>query len=269
MGRLILCCGEKAENPWYLKETDTKLYSIEELCYYIYTNIYIISESFFTLGMAAWLEKELKLPILAEKLKKLIVKKNSCKDMVVTVLCGSDYYTEKEIKDLIQAMNSLNGMSEGQRERYKADLRLKKGRFTLAAMEYRKLLSARGEELTVEETGDTFHNLGIACLYTSTLEEAALHFLEAYGRNHRTESLKAYVQACKMAGREVQELSSEESLKLLDEFTESEARYKESSDYSRLEEAVEKKLEGQTSAYYEEIDQLLKEWKREYRKKVG
>lgn len=269
MGRLILCCGEKAENPWYLRETDTKLYSIEELCYYIYNNIYIISERFFSLGLCDWIEKELKLPVLAEKLKKLVLNRNSCKDMVVTTLCGSDYYTEKEMKDLIRAMDSLEGMSEGLRERYKADLRFKKQRFTMAAVEYRKLLYSQDEELTAEETGDTFHNLGIACLYTGTMEEAARHFLEAYGRNHRSESLKAYVQACKMADKEVPELSHEEEARLLTEFKESEDACKETSDYRRLKEAKEKRLAGQTGAYYEEIDQLLKEWKREYRKKVG
>lgn len=269
MGKIILCCGEKAQNPWYIKETDTKLYSIEELCYYIYNNIYIISTRFFTLGLAGWIEEELKLPVLADKLKKLIFGKNSCKDMVVTVLCGSDYYQEEELKELLVVMDRLTHMSEVQREKYKADLWLKKKRYTLAAIEYQKLLGGQPEELTPEETGDIYHNIGITCLHTGTLEEAAQYFLQAYGRNHNRESLKSYVQVCKMAGISVSQLSGEEEKELLKEYEESKENYKETADYRRLKQAVEQKLQGNTGAYHEEMNQLLKEWKREYRKKVG
>lgn len=269
MRRIILCCGEKAENPWYIKETDTKLYSIEELCYYIYNNIYIISRSFFTLGLANWIQEELKLPALAGKLKTLILGRNSCKDMVVTVMCGSDYYQEEELKELIVVMDSLIHMSEHQREKYKADLWLKKKKYTLAAMEYRKLLGEQIKEFTPEETGNIYHNIGIACLYTGTLEEAAQYFLQAYGRNQNRESLKAYVQVCHMAGISVPELSVEEERELLKEFEETKTAYKESLDYRRLKDAVEKKHKGHIAAYQEELDQILKEWKREYRRKVG
>lgn len=269
MGRLILCCGEKAENPWYVKETDTKLYSIEELCYYIYNNIYIISRKFFTLGLTAWIEKELKLPAEAARLKNLVQKGNSCKDMVVTVLCCCDYYQEEEIKDLLPIMDELETMSEARREKYKADLWLKKEQYTMAGKEYRKLLIHQGEGLTVEETGDVYYNLGVICLYAGTLEEAARHFWEAYGRNHRKEALRAYVQACQMAHIEVTQLTKEEMDGLLQEFRETEEEYTKTTDYRRLSQAAEKKKEGLAGAYYEEIDQLLKEWKLEYRKKVG
>lgn len=269
MGRIILCCGEKAETPWYIKETDTRLYSIEEVCYYLYNNIYIISEKFFTLGLAGWIREELKLPALADKLKRLILDKNSCKDMVVTVLCASDYYKESELKELIAIMDRLTHMSELQREKYRADLWLKKKRYTLAAIEYRKLLEESAKELTPEETGNIYHNLGITCLYTETLEAAARYFLQAYGRNRNRESLKAYVQVCQMAGIEVPELSEEEERLLLTEFSEKEEDYKKTADYQRLKQAVEKRLQGHMGEYYEQLHKLLREWKREYRRKVG
>lgn len=269
MGRLILCCGKKAEQPWYVKETDTRLYSIEELCYYIYNNIYIISTGFFTLSLTEWIKDELGLLALADKLKGLILHKNSCKDMVVTVLCGCDYYVEEEMKQLVCIMDKLSNMSEAQREKYKADLWLKKGYYSLAASEYRKLLGRQADGLNAEDTGNVFHNMGVACLYTGTLEEAARHFLEAYGRNKNKESLRAYAQVCSMLGKEIKELSKEEAGELLSDFWQSEVACRETVDYKRLLAAIEKKSAGQASEYYEEIDRLLREWKREYRKKVG
>ncbi len=269
MGRLILCFGEKAEKPWYIKETDTKLYSIEELCYYIYNNVYIISQAFFTLELANWIEKELGLWETAGKLKGLILGRNSCKDMVVTVLCSTDYYLEEEIKELLQVMDALSHMSEGQRKKYKADLWLRKGRPAMAFMEYRKLLESQSDGLTPEETGDVLHNLGIACLYTGGLPEAAQYFLEAYGRNEKEESLKAYVEVCQMAHIEVGQVSLEEKKKLLADLERSKKEYLQTEDYQKFWKAVEKKHKGQPGIYYEEIDRLLNEWKQEYRRKVG
>ena len=47
MSSLILCNTVKASNPYNFRLTDTNIYTIEELCYYIYNNIYIITEEIF------------------------------------------------------------------------------------------------------------------------------------------------------------------------------------------------------------------------------
>ena len=42
MGKLILCSSVIAKNPYCFPMTKTKVYSIEEVCYYIRNNIYMI-----------------------------------------------------------------------------------------------------------------------------------------------------------------------------------------------------------------------------------
>jgi hypothetical protein len=269
LGRLILCSGEKAEHPWKVPEDDIRLYSIEELCYYIYNHIYSISEDFFTLELAEWIEKELRLPEVGQKLAGLVKNQNTCKDLVVTVLCGSDYYVETEIQRLLFQMDKLSNMSEAQRKKYKADQWLKQGEIIPAGMEYRNLLRSKKEGLTNKESGDIYHNLGITCLYTGTLEDAAKCFWEAYQKNGNKESLTAYLEAASMAGLKTENVPQETKERLLTEYEFSKEEYKKSSDYQRLMAATEEKEAGHTTAYYEEIDRLLKEWKREYKKKVG
>lgn len=46
MGGLILC-RKKAEVPLYIELSNINIYSMEELCYYLYHNIYAINKSFF------------------------------------------------------------------------------------------------------------------------------------------------------------------------------------------------------------------------------
>ena len=44
MGKIILCRGQRTDKPYATPQTDIKLYSAEELCYYIYNNIYLIGQ---------------------------------------------------------------------------------------------------------------------------------------------------------------------------------------------------------------------------------
>ena len=41
MSAMILCRGKVADNPLYIMQSGIRLYTEEELCYYIYNNIYI------------------------------------------------------------------------------------------------------------------------------------------------------------------------------------------------------------------------------------
>ena len=45
MGRLIFCIGNKAKEPYFFQSTGTKVYTMEELCYYLYHNIETLEEA--------------------------------------------------------------------------------------------------------------------------------------------------------------------------------------------------------------------------------
>ena len=45
MSGYILCQLKRAEIPYYIENISTNIYSIEELCYYFYHNIYLLDES--------------------------------------------------------------------------------------------------------------------------------------------------------------------------------------------------------------------------------
>ena len=54
----VLCQGKVAKKPYIMPYTRQKVYSLEELCYYIYNNIYTINEEFFEESLARWLREE-------------------------------------------------------------------------------------------------------------------------------------------------------------------------------------------------------------------
>ena len=57
MGKIILCRGKKADTPLTVLQTGVKLYTAEELCYYIYNNIYLIGQDFIDDNLISFLDE--------------------------------------------------------------------------------------------------------------------------------------------------------------------------------------------------------------------
>ena len=67
MSTMILCRDKLAVNPLYISCSDVRLYSNEELCYYIYNNIYIITNDFISDELIHFLRYETKDMSLADR----------------------------------------------------------------------------------------------------------------------------------------------------------------------------------------------------------
>lgn len=194
MSKLILCSGKRTDRPYVMPVTGQRVYSIEELCYYIYNNIYFIDESLFSDSLIDWIRTELCLPDRAQKLEFAIKQGSDYKTLLAVVLCSSDYYTEQEIKKLIFAVDEIRTMPLAKRQYIKANSYLKRKLYAGAAAEYEKLLiSDEAIDLSPKDYGDVLHNFAITKLYIYGPERAKNTFLNAYERNRREESLRQYL----------------------------------------------------------------------------
>lgn len=190
----ILCKGDLAKEPYIVPVSEVPVYSLEELCYYIYNHIYSVTEEFFDERLARWLKEQVHYDSLAKKMKVLIERKNDLKDLVVTLLCSCDYYKEEEIMKLVEVMDRIKNLPSHEKNKIKADNYLRAGKYGKSLQEYKQLLcSASADQFTPEEYGDLLHNQAIALFYVSSFHEAAKGFKEAYARNHREQSLNQYL----------------------------------------------------------------------------
>lgn len=211
MGKVILCTGKIASRPYTFALSGIRVYSIEEMSYYLYTHIYEIYEDFLQQELISWIREDLEMEELVDKLTLLYKNQNNLKDIVVTILCSNDYYSEEEIKGLIQLIDDIMGLEGVKRRKIRADYLLNYQMYQSAAREYEAILKeGGGTAFTKEEYGNILHNIGITCVYTTSLLEAAERFKEAYNLNHKEESLKQYLTALLLAGR--QSLYQEELL---------------------------------------------------------
>lgn len=200
---LILCQGKMARAPYKMPYTGQKVYSLEELCYYLYHNIYSINEEFFQDSLPGWLRDEVDCPELADKIETILAGTPQLKDLVVTLMCGCDYYKEGEIRKLVEIIDGIANLPLYKKKKIKADNFLRAGRYGRSLVEYRKLLHGPfAVNFTTEEYGDILHNQGIARFYTASFAEAEQDFKEAYARNNKKASLQHYLWILLMQEKE-------------------------------------------------------------------
>ena len=65
MSGYILCQTKKAQRPYFIENISMNIYSIEELCYYLYHNLYLADHTVFNEELCNWLRDELELVHLA------------------------------------------------------------------------------------------------------------------------------------------------------------------------------------------------------------
>ncbi len=277
MGNLILCTGKKASYPFVFKETDIEVYTLEEMCYYIYNHIEAMTDELFDDKLLKWLEEQEQMQQISRKLERLIGRKNSLKDKVVTLLCSCDYYKEEEIRKLIKTMDYLENMPVLERYKRKGIYLLKQGRYKEAEKIFLEILKSKeAKQFTPEEYGNLLHNLAVTHTHTASCAEAAIEFKEAYGRNQNSASLKQYLLALKLSEQEElyqKEISQLEEKEQLEQEIQAEIEkiIKEAeqlSEYVHIRQLVEMKKSGKVSAYYEALNTILEKWKQEYKEAV-
>lgn len=277
MGKLIFCTGKVAENPYIFPFTKTKIYSMDELNYYIYNNIYLISEDTFQYSLCDWIEKELLLPEVADKIRNLLNRRNSLKDIVVSLLCSADYYTEQQIRELIQILEQIERMPLIKKRKIKADNYLMYGQYAKASAEYEAIVDAPEAALFSQvEYGDIYHNLAVAKAKTISVSEAAKFYLLAYRRNQREESLVQYLYALLLsknteeykAACEEFSISKERQEQLEEDIFAKELAALEIEDYESIDGLSELKKEGKVEQYYKELKNTIRQYKDTYRKGI-
>ena len=196
MSGYILCQTKRAKNPYYIENISTNIYSLEELCYYLYHNLYLVDETIFNEGLCIWIRDELMLPKLAEKIKGSISKFAGAEDLLYPVFKEINYLTYEEMKVLNGRIHKLDEEAPVVRQKQKGDALVENGMYVHAIQVYQELLEKQNlEEEREGLTESIYHNLGCAYSYLFQMEKALECFRMAYEGGHGREALLSYLLA--------------------------------------------------------------------------
>lgn len=291
MGVLIACEEIKAKFPYRFKITGTVVYTVEELCYYIYHNILLLTDELLEDSFLQWLEKELHLTEKAGKLrevKETLEGYEALSEAAFTLLTGGNYYSTEEIQGFLNRQKERKNITPAKAAVNKADSFLKYGQYSEAAMIYEILLNSASIQGNLrEETGKIRHNLGICRLHQEGFHRAAADFKAAYDLTGNEESKKQYVLSLLLSLKVQEQTAGEDATErqpsaaeletlcdsiepeyieaIMNEIKNSLSRYQETESYNKLLELKARKNDSKPVNFGEEANKLITVYKEEYR----
>lgn len=271
MGSLLLCRGERAQNPYYVAELGLHLYTGEELSYFIYHNRMLLGEDFLNEKLYRFIEDELKLPVLAGKLRKW-EGQAAQSELLLVILQDIHYYNSTELFAFKEEQARLSRIGPAERLREKADYLLRLRRYYAAIRLYDQVLASKSDELISEGfRGRVWLKKGAALAGLFSFDEASRCYQKAYEllgseellrkiyELHLLDPLGEFPQAL------FDKVPSDLILRWKEEYEEKNRRLTETAEVQEAESLRERDSIRRSAGY----QRLLQTWKNEYRRIQG
>ncbi len=282
MSGYILCQVKRANMPYYIENISTNIYSMEELCFYLYHNIYLLDDTILNEELCFWIRDELGLKRLAQKLYQLLDEEWKIGDFILPIFKEINYLSLTEFRKLNAKIQQLAQEPAVLRQKLKGDYLMEHDKYVNAIRIYQKALH---EKISKEEQdrlggqfiGGVYHNMGCAYARLYQMEEAIACFSKAYDHLRTMASISSYLfalyidQGEEAFDRKADELGLEPERKasmLEDVKAAAEACY-ETEEGQAYRQAVSEKEKGNVEAYHRQLDALLKKMTREYHRSTG
>ena len=174
------CIGERSEKPFMIKDTQTGIYSMEELLYYIRENVFMLDQSDFGFSLSDFIRQRLKLPEIGAHYKKMLEHEESFADRVCMLFSETGFAGESEIETLRKALTLSEHMSNNDSHRVRGDFFYKCGRLPEAVLEYNTALKLIDGEQNPGDCAKLLILMGNAAARSFKFENARNYFEEAY-----------------------------------------------------------------------------------------
>ena len=252
MGSLILCHDKRADAPYEITRIHCKIYTIEELCYYLCNNLYLIDYTIMNEQLLNWLDEELGFTDLASNLRDVIRMRGSVEKFVLTILKSSKIYREPEMIRIQNVLERLKNQKDIERQKYKGDNLLESGEIEEAILVYQAILNQeKDESVDPKFYGKIYAGLGAAYGRLFLYQESAKMYDRAYQICEDRTLLKPYLYAS------YKYMSLEEYHILLTKHD----------DYAEVNAQMRQKMEEfKRNTQMDPSPSLLEKWKQQYRR---
>jgi len=275
MGRVILCLGNRAQRPYFLKKAGISVYTVEELCYCIKEHTFLMDEDVVCQELADWLHRECGLADLADRLRGLLKKKASDSEFLMAVLEYTGYYPKKETERIRQFLRAGAGLGEYERRKNMADYLADSGRYERAMEQYHWLLHDIPKEDRAFRAR-LCRNMGCVSSRLFLFEQAASYFYEAWNLSDERENFLQFLAAKRlyMDEKEYVDFITEEYKESYDTSMELEKRIEQSlerwKECDRAKELERLRLEGEEHPedYTDVLEDIAEQMKEKYRSMV-
>lgn len=144
-----LCLLPQAKKPYYIENIRMNIYSLEELCFYLYNNACLIDESLLNERLLDWLRDELGLTRLYRQLYDQLEKKDGIGFLVLPIFREAGYLTTSAMREYQEQLQKLEVQSADMKQKLRGDYLVKERMYGRAVSEYREILKRKNPESSV------------------------------------------------------------------------------------------------------------------------
>ncbi len=241
-----LCVGNYGVRPFCFEGLNLKVYCVEELCFCLKENAYLLDTDIMGDRLVNWLKQECGLEDLAEELHQMVHRKGSFSAFVACILEYTGFYDTETVQKAVQTLKQGAGLNVLEKRKLRIDSLVEQRKFLAAVREYDVLLSGwdqAAKENAQQKAGlyaALLHNKGTALAGLMQYEEAAESFLAAYHADGGQESLHCYLAAKRMGLKDHEYIAFVASVP----------------EYSEVALALEKEVEKLNEQWEQEVDRL-------------
>ena len=275
MSSPVLCTGRYAIKPYYMEKIGRRIYSVEELCYCIVQNAYMMDADSFDMGLVDWIGDELLLTKLSEELRTMLVHKCSAASFFGMIIDYVGYISKEEAEKTIATLRSNADMDVFEKRMARAEYLMSRGLIQQAFGEYEYLWQHMPEmDRNVKATIE--HNEGVMYAHLFMYERAGELFLKAWEDSGDEESYMCYLASKRMSMTEQEYIAfvgehkeaRNMSLRLEQRMDEASDLYDASTMNIKLRSIELYRNGSKMSEYYDEVERLTEDMKAEYRELV-
>ncbi|MBQ6319571.1 MAG: hypothetical protein IJI23_07320 [Lachnospiraceae bacterium] len=274
---MYLCLGALSTTPYFLSGLGVNIYSMDELCYYLCVNAYILDNDLIDVRLCDYMRDNLDMAPLAAKLRKMIKEGKTLGEMVTTILIDTKYCNDEEIARIKQVLVDNASLSFAAKRKVRGDNLLCANKYPRAIEEYQYVLSVLNKEEEPELYSSILHNVGCAYALMFLLDKAADYFKQAYEIDESRESLVLYLVCLRLTAKKEEydrivvkngydERIALEAVRIMTSARESEA---DTPYADAMNDILELRDSGRVSEFYAALDVALEEWKQEYRRTMS
>lgn len=266
----VIFCGEKGtDKPYHIEDLNLRIFSIEELCYYIYSNVSLCDQELIKPELAGWIENQCKLPDLAESIRVILKKDPRAERVAAQIFAYTDYLTKQEREAVCERIRKYSQWGLDERKKMRGDYFYLDGKFQDAVKVYGEMLEQGNYEDEKMHHG-LLYNMG--CCFASMFyyDIAYECFMKAAELDIlRGEDMIAalFCKKTSLSDREWEEFLAEHDefntyvMPMEKQLSETEKEWRKSALAKELLK-LQNHSGGRTREYYDTMEKYLREWKK-------
>lgn len=189
-----LCQVKKARHPYFIESVSTNIFTIEELCFYLQKNIYLLDQTIINEKLLDWIRDELGLVRLYRKLYELLEKGETIGNFILPIFKEIGYLSHDEFRELQEKIREVEIQPDDLRRKLKADHLVNYHMYNNAIQEYSKILKDKNPgKMGVQFYAAVYANMASAYANLFLFEEAADCLWKSYETVRSNEIYRRYL----------------------------------------------------------------------------